>query len=100
MDQLVAGSGWSNMFGIHLNDVGSFIGYGSIGGGLHTFIVTATFPPDIREVLVAQILVGVINDAGGIFFIGGRGHRVPPGVLFANCSRPYPNASVTNSTRR
>ena len=79
LDQLLpAGSGWSNLSAIRMNDNGSIIGYGWLAGEPHGYMLTPTYDIDVRETLVAQILWGIINDAGGVFVLGGRRHPVPP----------------------
>ena len=61
-----------------MNDNGSIIGYGWLAGEPHGYMLTPTYDIDVRETLVAQILWGIINDAGGVFVLGGRRHPVPP----------------------
>jgi len=79
LDQLLpAGSGWSNLSAIRMNDNGSIIGYGWLAGEPHGYMLTPTYDIDVRETLVAQILWGIVNDAGGVFILGGRRHPVPP----------------------
>jgi hypothetical protein len=75
---LPAGSGWSVTSAIRMNDHGDIIGRGSVSGELHGYILTADYHIKDIDGVVAQILWGIINDAGGVEIIGGRGRRVPP----------------------
>jgi len=79
LDQLLpSGSGWSNLSAIRMNDNGSIIGFGRLTGEWHGYMLMPTYDINVRETLVAQILWGIINDAGGVFILGGRRHPVPP----------------------
>lgn len=75
-----AGSGWSHIDGIRMNDANAIAGTGQLGSDQHGFLLTQEIQSTSDETNspIANILWGIINDAGGIELVGGHLHHVPP----------------------
>jgi hypothetical protein len=75
-----AGSGWSYLSAIRLNDAGAIIGHGMVGDEYHGFLLTPIFSPGPHhfDEMVSMILWGVIQGGGGLIIVGGHPRPVPP----------------------
>lgn len=76
-----AGSGFTTVYGVRMNESGTIIGSGAKNGGFHGFMLVPhrpVFDVGRLEAIVAQILTGVINDAGALILFGGSIIPLPP----------------------
>ncbi len=81
LDQLLpASSGFSHMEGMSMNDAGAILGTAKRGSDEHGILLTPEYQAtsDETDSVIARILWGIINDAGGIELVGGHLHHVPP----------------------
>jgi len=61
-----------------MNDRGDIAGAGVVAGKPHGFLLSVDSIIRDKDKAIGLILWGVINDAAGVQFIGGRFRRVPP----------------------
>jgi hypothetical protein len=92
LDQLLpAGSGWSNLSAIRMDDNGSIIGYGWLAGEPHGYMLTPTYDIDVRETLSGADPLGNRQRRRRRFY-----HRRPPaprtamGSASGTACRPSP----------
>jgi hypothetical protein len=81
VDLFPAGSGFTAPAGIRMNEAGTIVGAGRKNGAFHGFMLVPPRPVfDLSrlDTIVAHILFGVINDAGGVIVVDGHIIRVPP----------------------
>jgi hypothetical protein len=76
-----AGSDFTTAYGVRMNESGTIIGSGAKNGGFHGFMLVPhrpVFDVGRLEPIVAQILTGVINDAGALILLAGSIIPLPP----------------------